>query len=74
MKTNRTLCIVLLLISLSNIVSAQENAPIHNDAPEARIGLLGGLSIATLVKKTNDESFSSALLYGFNAGGVLLRT
>lgn len=70
MKTYRTLYIVLLLISLSGIVAAQENVPVHNEEPEARIGLLGGLSIATLVK-TNDKNFSSVPLYGFNAGGLL---
>ena len=43
----------------------------HEDSrQEPRIGFKGGLSIATMVK-TDDKSFSSTPLYGFNGGGVL---
>ncbi|MBS1916698.1 MAG: PorT family protein [Bacteroidetes bacterium] len=35
-----------------------------------RIGLKGGLNIATIIK-TNDNSFSSKALFGFNGGAVL---
>jgi len=69
MKTLRTLSILLLFISLSGIVCAQESTN-RGEEPEARIGIMGGLSIATIVK-TNDANFSSSPLYGFNAGGVL---
>jgi len=70
MKTFRILSILLVFISLSGIVCAQDRATNHSEEPEARIGILGGLSIATIIK-TNDANFSSTPLYGFNAGGVL---
>ncbi|MBS1934543.1 MAG: outer membrane beta-barrel protein, partial [Bacteroidetes bacterium] len=35
-----------------------------------RIGLKGGLNIATIIN-TNDNSFSSKALFGFNGGAVL---
>src|SRR5258708_7979547 len=60
----------LLVLCLSNSVFSQENAEKNNDDLATRIGLKGGLSIATLIK-TNDNNFSSTPLYGFNGGGVL---
>ncbi|HEX9513565.1 MAG TPA: porin family protein [Puia sp.] len=60
----------LLVLCLSNSVFSQENAEKNNDDLAPRIGLKGGLSIATLIK-TNDNNFSSTPLYGFNGGGVL---
>ena len=71
MKTLRNLSIALLFISLSGVVAAQEKpADTYGRHAEARIGLIGGLNIATLVK-SNDPGFSSMPLYGFNAGGLL---
>ncbi|MFT3936988.1 MAG: porin family protein [Chitinophagaceae bacterium] len=71
MKTLRTLSIALAFTSLSAISYAQEKpATTYSDGPEARIGIIGGLNIATIIK-TNDPDFSSTPLYGFNAGGVL---
>src|SRR5258708_12520274 len=60
----------LLVLCLSNSVFSQENAEKNNDDLAPRIGLKGGLSIATLIK-TNDNNFSSTPLYGFNGGGEL---
>ena len=58
----------LLFFSLAAV--AQENNESHNDEPMVRVGLKGGLSIATIIN-TNDNSFSSAPLYGLNGGAVL---
>ena len=60
----------LLVLCFSNTVFSQENGEKHDDGPVPRIGFKGGLSIATIIK-TNDNSFSSDPLYGFNGGGVL---
>ena len=71
MKTYRTLSITLLFISLSTVMAAQEKAEnTDKHEPEARIGIIGGLNIATIIK-TGDPSFSSTPLYGLNAGGLL---
>ncbi len=60
----------ILLLCFSLAAVAQESNESHNDQPMVRIGLKGGLSIATIIK-TNDNNFSSAPLYGFNGGAVL---
>jgi len=61
----------LLALSLSTTAFAQENTEKDKNEPGPRIGLKGGLSIATLVK-TNDKSFTSTPLLGFNGGLVIL--
>lgn len=60
----------LLALCLFNAAFSQAGAENHHDELIPRIGFKGGLSIATIVK-TNDNSFSSTPLYGFNGGGVL---
>ncbi|HWK08344.1 MAG TPA: porin family protein [Puia sp.] len=60
----------LLILGLSMSVFSQDNTEKHTDDPVPRIGLKGGLSIATLIK-TNDNNFSSMPLYGFNGGAVI---
>lgn len=57
----------LLMLGFINNTFAQSG---NSNEPEARIGLKGGLSIATLVR-TGDNSFQSSPLYGFNGGVVL---
>lgn len=68
--TLRHLFSTLLILVYSFSVFSQENTEKHTDDLVPRIGLKGGLSIATIIK-TNDNSFSSAPLYGFNGGAVL---
>jgi len=70
MKTYRILSIALLFVSLFDVVAAQEKAGSSFDGAEARIGLIGGLNIATIIK-SDDPNFSTTPLYGFNAGGLL---
>jgi hypothetical protein len=59
----------ILLLCFSLAAVAQGNNERHNDESMVRVGLKGGLSIATIIK-TNDHNFSSAPLYGFNGGGA----
>jgi hypothetical protein len=71
MQTYRNLFFALLFSSLSIFANAQEKAATtYNDGLEARIGFIGGLNIATMIKRS-DPDFSSSPLYGINAGGVL---
>src|SRR6266550_9396851 len=60
----------MLAFGLSTAAFSQENKEHHHEGPVPRIGIKGGLSIATIIK-TNDNSFSSTPLYGFNGGAVL---
>ncbi|MDO6435119.1 porin family protein [Flavitalea sp. BT771] len=60
----------MLALCLSSAAFSQENSGHQHDEPGPRIGLKGGLSIATIIK-TNDNNFSSTPLYGFNGGVVL---
>ena len=68
MKTNLFIA-AALLVTVS--LSAQETTSVANHEPGARIGIKGGLSMATLVK-SGDNSFSTNPLYGFNAGVVIV--
>jgi hypothetical protein len=58
---------LVLLICFGSSLFAQEN---HDNAPQVRLGIKGGLSIATIIK-TNDDSYSTDPLFGFNGGAVL---
>jgi outer membrane protein with beta-barrel domain len=58
----------LVLLFFSASIFAQDNAV--DNSPQVRIGLKGGLNIATIIK-TNDDNFSSNPLLGFNGGAVL---
>jgi hypothetical protein len=55
--------VVLCLITASLIAQPA-------DQPSVRLGILGGLNIATIVK-TNDPNFQSDPLFGFNGGALL---
>ena len=57
---SKFIALVLLTLTISYSAYCQE----------PRIGLKGGLSIATMVK-TDDNSVSSSPLYGFNGGAVI---
>jgi hypothetical protein len=58
---------VLILVFFVSSLFAQDN---HDNTPQVRLGIKGGLSFATIVK-TNDDSYSSDPLFGFNGGAVL---
>ena len=58
----------LMILFFSASVFAQDNAV--DNSPRVRIGLKGGLSLATVIK-TNDNNFSTGTLLGFNGGAVL---
>jgi hypothetical protein len=58
----------LLFLFFSESVFAQDNAV--DNSPQVRIGLKGGMSLATIIK-TNDNNFSTGTLLGFNGGAVL---
>ena len=62
----RRLIPAICLIALSGSIFAQSN-----DNPGVRIGIKGGLSVATIIK-SGDNSFSTDPLLGFN-GGVELQ-
>ncbi|GAC1451610.1 MAG: porin family protein [Chitinophagaceae bacterium] len=60
----------IITFFVSTAVFAQENTQKNGSEPPVRIGLKGGLSIATVIK-SNDNNFSSNPLFGFNGGAVL---
>lgn len=71
MKTYRILCLAFLTTIFSVAVFSQEKpGSTYSDGPTARIGIIGGLNIATIIKN-DDPNFSSSPLYGYNAGGLL---
>jgi hypothetical protein len=61
----RKLMTTMLLVIITAGLFAQSP-----DQPMVRFGLMGGLNIATMVK-TNDASFQSDPLLGFNGGALL---
>jgi hypothetical protein len=70
MLGKKSVFVGLLFSILSSAALAQRDADHGDNDLMPRLGLKGGLSIATIIK-TNDNSFSSDPLYGFNGGAVL---
>jgi hypothetical protein len=68
MKTNLLILTALFFFFSAN---AQETNNNSKPVPEARIGLKGGLSMATMLKPSGDN-YSSNPLLGFNGGGLLI--
>lgn len=64
----------LLTLTISYSAFAQDsNVDAHEDSRlEPHIGFKGGLSIATMVKSSDQSSISSTPLYAFNGGAVIL--
>lgn len=67
---SRQILPTFLALCVSVSAFAQQKTEKGNNDPSPRIGFKGGLSIATIIK-TNDKSFSSTPLLGFNGGMVI---